>query len=223
MLTVGDYMSRDVVTVAPDTSVREIAELLVEHRIGGLPVVDSGRVVGVVSESDLLAKAHGPDVVSRRPFGRIIGESGATQSVLAKIDASTAGEAMSSPAVTISPERPVTEAAATMAKHRVNRLPVVDGDQLVGVITRSDVVRAYTRTDEELAALIRDAVLYQTLWQYPARFERNVTDGTVHIRGHVERRSTALLVERIPTLIPGVVNVDAQVTWEIDDQPAPGA
>ena len=114
-------------------------------------------------------------------------------------------------------------AGAIMARRRVNRLPVVDSELLVGIISRGDVVRVFSRSDEELAEVIRQAVLYQTLWLDPAVFEVGVTNGNVRIAGRVERRSTAEMIERIPTLIPGVIGVEADVAWEIDDQPSPGA
>jgi CBS domain-containing protein len=222
MLSVRDYMTRDVVTVPADASLRDVALLLVEHRISGLPVVEDGRVVGVVSESDLLTKAHGADGVEGRPFGRLLGESRATQDQVAKIEATSARDAMTSPPLTIGPERPVVEAAASMNRNGVNRLPVVDDGRLVGIISRGDLARAFTRSDDELADVVRDALLYQTLWLDPATFDVAVERGTVRIRGKVERRSTAGMIERIPTLIPGVIAVDADVAWEIDDHPAPG-
>jgi CBS domain-containing protein len=223
MLRVREFMTPQVVTVRTSASLKEVAQLLAEHRISGLPVVDDRRVLGVISEADLLTKVGGPDAVARRPFGRILGESSTTREQLAKIDASTAQEAMTAPAITIAPEKPVIEAAAIMARRRVNRLPVVDSELLVGIISRGDVVRVFSRSDEELAEVIRQAVLYQTLWLDPAVFEVGVTNGNVRIVGRVERRSTAEMIERIPTLIPGVIGVEADVAWEIDDQPSPGA
>ena len=223
MLSVRDFMTPQVVTVRPSTSLKEVAQLLAEHRISGLPVVDDQRVVGVISEGDLLAKAGGRDAVTRRPFGKVLGESRATREQLAKIDASTARDAMTAPAITIAPEQPVIEAAAIMARRQVNRLPVVTSDMLVGIISRGDVVRVFARSDAELADVIRQAVLYQTLWLDPAVFEVGVTNGNVRIRGRVQRRSTAEMIERIPSLIPGVIGVETDVSWEIDDQPSPGA
>ena len=223
MLTVRDWMTADVISVDPAIPLKDVARLLAEHRMSGLPVVDHGRVVGIISEGDLVIKERGPDAVARRPFGRIIGESRATQAHLAKVEASTAGEAMSTPAIVIAPERPLVEAAAVMAERRINRLPVVENESLVGIITRADVVRAFARSDAEIAEEIRTAVLHRTLWLDPGVFDVSVTGGHATIRGRVERRSTAEMIERIPALIPGIVGVEADVSWDIDDQPAPGA
>jgi CBS domain-containing protein len=223
MLTVRDLMTRDVVTVGPATPLKEVASLLVEHDISGLPVVEDGRILGVVSEGDLLVTEEGLDPSERRPFGRIFGESESTRRQLAKIEAQTAGEAMTAPAITIAAERPIMEAAAIMTRTGVNRLPVVDGDKLVGLISRSDVVRAFARPDEEIAETVRQAVLYQTLWLDPAVFDVTVHGGNVKIKGRVQRRSTAEMIERIPLLVPGVIAVDAEIAWEVDDDPWPGA
>jgi CBS domain-containing protein len=223
MLIVRDLMTRDVMTVRPDTPLKDVARLLVEHDISGMPVVEDGRVVGVISEGDLLMTEAGMNPADRRPFGRIIGESDATRRNLAKIEALTAGEAMTAPAVTIGAERPIMEAAAIMTRGGMNRLPVVDGEQLVGLISRSDVVRAFTRPDEEIAEVIRQAVLYQTLWLDPAVFDVAVRDGNVRIEGRVERRSTAQMIERIPLLVPGVITVEADIAWQVDDETWPGA
>jgi CBS domain-containing protein len=219
MLTVGDVMTRSVVSAQPATPLREVAELLVEnHGISGLPVVDAdGTVLGVVSEADLLIKAQGAGAIHHRPLARILGESARTREELAKLEAATAGEAMTAPAVTISSRRPVHEAAGVMVKRGVNRLPVVDDGRLVGIITRADLVRSYVRSDAELAATIRSEVIRRILWLDPGAFKVVVQDGVATIDGHVERRSTADMLGRAVRMVPGIVQVHATVTWAMDD------
>lgn len=183
MLKVRDLMTADVVTVRPTTPIKDAASLLVDHRISGMPVVDDGgRVVGVISEGDLIVKEHGADPVERRPLARIFGDSPETRAQLAKIMALTAGDAMTAPAITIKADDLVAEAAATMTRSRVNRLPVVDGDELVGVVSRADIVRAFVRTDQELTEAIREDVLYKTLWLDPNLFDVVVSKGKARIR-----------------------------------------
>lgn len=218
MLKVRDLMTADVVTVRPTTPIKDAARLLVEHRISGMPVVDGGRVVGVISEGDLIVKEHGADPVERRPLARIFGDSPETRAQLAKIVALTAGDAMTAPAITISADALVAEAAATMMRRGVNRLPVVDSDELVGVVSRADIVRAFVRTDEELTEAIRGDVLYKTLWLDPSLFEVVVTKGKARIRGQVERRSEADVIERIAMMVPGIVGVENELTWTLDDR-----
>jgi CBS domain-containing protein len=218
MMTIRDVMTQRVVTVQAATPLREVARLLDSGRISGLPVVDEiGAVVGVVSEADFLVKAQGPDAVQHRRLSRLLGDSIATRDQLAKVNATTAGEAMTSPAITIAPGRRINEAAHLMTSQRVNRLPVVEDGRLVGIVTRSDIVRAYVRTDAELAGSIRDDVLLRSLWLDPTSFTLEVRDGTVTISGHADRRSTAEMVERTIALVPGVLSVHAAVTWAVDD------
>ena len=218
MMTVGDVMTRTVVTVRSWTPLKEVAQLLIERRISGVPVVDdAGLLLGVVSEGDFLMKEQGAGAVWHRPLARIFGESRASQSKLAKIGALTAGEAMTAPALTITSGRHISEAAAIMTARRINRLPVVDGGHLVGIVTRADLVRAYVRSDEELAATIRDDVLLRILWLDPAQFTVAVHDGVASVSGRVERRSTAEMVERAVNMVPGIVDVEADLSWAVDD------
>jgi len=218
MMTIRDVMTSRVVTVEVATPLRDVAQLLNDRRISGLPVVDAaGAVVGVVSEADFLIKAQGPEAVQHRPLSKFLGDSIATREQLAKINATTAGEAMTSPPITIEPNRRINEAAQLMTTHRVNRLPVVEAGRLVGIVTRYDIVRAYVRTDAELAGAIRDDVLLRSLWLDPTTFSVEVFNGAVTITGHADRRSTAEMIERAIALVPGVVAVSAAVSWSVDD------
>jgi CBS-domain-containing membrane protein len=218
MMTVRDVMTRSVVSVRPGTPLKEVAQLLIDHRISGLPVVDDdGAVLGIVSEADFLVKEQGAEAVRHRPLARILGESRESRSQLAKIGALTAGEAMTAPAVTVSSGRRIAEAAAVMTARGINRLPVVDDGRLVGIVTRADLVRAYVRSDDELASTIREDVLRRIMWLDPALFAVIVTDGAASISGRVERRSTAEMIERAVGMVPGIMNVHADVTWAMDD------
>ncbi len=218
MKTVQDVMTSRVVAVTAETPIREVARLLIEHGISGLPVVDAARmVVGVISEGDLLVKEGGADAVPRRPLERLFGESRETQEALARVEARTAGDAMTAPPVTVEAGMALQAAAALMVQRGIKRLPVTDNGRLVGIVTRADLVRAFLRTDEDLAEAVRSEVLLRALWINPADFEVSVAEGVVTVRGRVERRSTALMVARHVRAVPGVVGVDAQVAWSIDD------
>jgi CBS domain-containing protein len=219
MTAVRDVMTRSVLTVQPSTPLKDVARMLIDNRISGLPVVDAdGVVVGVVSEADFLVKEQGAEAISHRPLAMVLGHFSRSRAELAKVVAASAGQAMTSPAITIEPDRPVSEAARTMTASRVNRLPVVDRGRLVGIVTRSDLVQAFVRSDEELAATIRDDVLLHTLWLDPARFTVEVRNGVASIVGRVERRSTAEMVERAVGMVPGIVGVMCQVNWAMDDR-----
>ena len=219
MTTVGDTMTRSVLSVSPETPLKEVARLLVEHRISGLPVVDdTGRVVGVISEGDLLVKEQRRDAIRHRPLARIFGDSAETRQLLAKAEASTAGDAMTAPAITIESNTRVSVAAARMIERKVNRLPVTEHGRLIGIITRADVIRAFVQTDDELADAVRNEVLLRSMWLDPTEFSVEVTNGLVTIRGTVERRSTAAMVERMAAMVPGIVSVVADIAWTVDDR-----
>ena len=125
---------------------------------------------------------------------------------------------MTAPAVTVSPATALAAAAELMTTYGVNRLPVVEDGRLVGIVTRADLVRAFVRSDEELTATIRDEILRRVLWLDPAAFRIDVHDGVVTIRGHAERRSTSLAVEAAIAMVPGVVGVDAEIPYSLDDR-----
>ncbi len=218
MQRVRECMTRKVISVRPETPLKDVARLLVDERISGVPVVDAqGAVLGVVSEADFVTKERGVEDVPHRAFSWLLGESAATQARLAKLAAVTAGEAMTSPAVTIEAERSVNDAASVMATRGLNRLPVLDDGRLAGIITRADLVRAFVRSDEELARAIRDEVVLGILWLDPARFTVDVTRGVATIGGHVERRSTAESLEHATRMLPGIIDVRMEVTWSLDD------
>lgn len=218
-MTVRDVMTRPVFTVGPETPLKRVAELLVEHGISGLPVVGPDReVLGVISEADFLAKEQGAGRIRHRRLARLLGETPETQHQLATLAAETAGAAMSSPPITIPADRSVGEAATLMIDRRVNRLPVTDAGVLVGIVTRADLIRAFLRSDEQLAETIREEVLRRTLWLDPAAFVVSVVDGVARVAGRVERRSTADTIDRVIAMVPGVIGVESALEWDLDDR-----
>lgn len=219
-LKVRDVMTTEVLTVEPETPLKDVARLMIEHGVSGIPVVDpTGLVVGVVSEADLLLKERGAAGVARRPLAWLLGDSKATEREMVKITAIAARDAMTDPPLTIGPDRPLREAADLMIREQVNRLPVVGrAGRLVEIVTRADVVRAFSRPDAELAAIVRDEIVVRTMWIDPADVEVVVTDGVVRLEGQVDRRSTARIVERLAGQVDGVVGVDDRLSWRFDDQ-----
>jgi CBS domain-containing protein len=205
-MKVRDVMTTDVVTVQADAPLRQVAELLVQHRVSGLPVCDAeGGVIGVVSEHDLLFRESGAIPRPDGFFWWLADERDYAE--LAKPEARTAREAMTEPAITITGDRPIAAAARLMVERRVNRLPVLDGNDLVGIVTRADLVRVLTRSDEELQREIVDDVLRRTLWLGSDEVEVEVADGAVTVRGVVDSEADAELVERLVARVPGVVSV----------------
>jgi CBS domain-containing protein len=221
MKNVRDVMTSPVFSVRGHTPLKDVAFLLIDHGISGVPVVDAdGKLLGVISEADFLMKEQGAEAIRHRRLARFIGESRESRSRQEKVAAVTAAEAMTAPAVTIDPRARISEAAALMTDRRVNRLPVVEHEALVGIVTRADLVRAYVRSDDELAATIRDEVLLHVLWLDPASFDLSVKNGVATIRGHVERRSTAEMMDHLIAMVPGIIGVQVDVNWAVDDSRA---
>jgi predicted transcriptional regulator len=203
-MKVGDVMTREVVGVAPSDSLKQAGRLLVAHRISGFPVVDdSGRVVGVLSEADLLPKEVAPLPVGR---GRV--PHGEWQ----KLDAVVVGEAMSSPALTIEEDRPVAAAARMLIEEGVKRLPVVRDGRLVGIVSRHDLIRAFVRTDDEVAVDTRNEAT-RLLGSDANSVTAAVDDGVVTLDGRVDNRPDAEILELVVSRIPGVVAVHSHVGW----------
>ena len=214
-MKIREIMQRDVVTVAPETSLKDVAALLVEHRISGLPVcAEDGRVVGVVSEADIVQKEQTDDFASTALLGRLLDQAYGDG---IRFAARTAGGAMTSPAVTVRSRDDVAHAAHLMITRRVNRLPVVDGARLVGIVTRSDLVRAFHRDDVTILGEIEEDVLRSMLWIDPESLDVSVEDGVVRMDGEVETKTIAEIVRACVRRVPGVVDVESRLTWRTDD------
>lgn len=202
-MRVRDVMSKPPLTAPPGMSLRDLAALLTKHGISGVPVVDDGRVVGVVSASDVVDRESGPDVESRTRFSRLRHRrrSGAAT-------ASTVGEAMKAPAITIEAWMSVYEAAWLMSSYDVNRLPVVERDELVGVVTRADLVRYFARSDHEIERDVREKL---DLLEAP-RISVVAKHGRVVLEGELGSEADLACLPHLVASVPGVVDVESRVT-----------
>lgn len=210
--TVADVMRRDVVTVHPDTGFHEVADVLVRRGVSAVPVVDrDGTVLGVVSEADLLGKLEYADRIPHHPLAarRVRNRRG-------RAPGDTAGELMSAPAITVRPTATVSRAARLIDAARVKRLPVVDeSGQLVGIVSRRDLVRLYTRPDGELRGDVQADL--RDLGIDPDLVTVIVDRGIVTLRGAVDRRSIAAIAIDLVAAIPGVVDAVSELTFPLDD------
>jgi CBS domain-containing protein len=214
-MNVEQVMTRDVVTVTPETPLKEVAAILAERRISGVPVCDdAGQVLGVVSENDILFKELGPDQRHGGPLAWLVDPA---PNRSPKTIARSAAEAMTSPAVTTRPKAQVSEAARVMVERGLNRLPVVKDGQLVGIVTRADLVNAFVRSDEEIAREIREDVIRNTLWIVPEELKIEVDRGEVKIAGRVDTRTDADLIKAFVSKVPGVISVIGEIEWVFDD------
>ncbi len=181
--------------------------------ISALPVLDPGdHVVGVVSEADLLLKEEGLDMEPPPLF-----ERRRRRGERAKAAGKLAQELMTRPAVTVSALAPIPEAARTMHRNGVKRLPVVDDrGRLVGIVSRADLIKVFLRSDEEIHAEAEDT-LALSLRVHPSAMLVSVRDGVVRLEGRVRNRSEiAATVNQVRT-IDGVVAVETELDFEVDD------
>ncbi|GAA2806792.1 CBS domain-containing protein [Kribbella solani] len=213
-LKVSDVMTREVITVTEDTPYKEVVSLLATHHISAVPVLNRyGGIGGVVSETDLLRKEE----FRRRPSPWLLRWWGsATRS---KAAGARAGEVMSHPAVTIAETATIPDAARLLAARGITRLVVTtaDGEVLAGIVTRSDLLKAFLEPDDRILQRIRRDVVVHALWDDPFGIEITVHDGVVTLSGEVDQRSTAAVAAKLTREIDGVVDVDNQLTWVYDD------
>ncbi|MDH2387900.1 CBS domain-containing protein [Streptomyces sp. HNM0663] len=216
---VGSLMTDEVVSAVTSTPFKDVAKQLAEHDISGLPVLDEqDRVLGVVSESDLLlrqasAEDAGPE--RRTPWHAAAAAAWPDDG---EQEALTAGRLMSAPAVTVHADDTVAQAARTMVRRGVERLPVVDDeDRLVGIVTRRDLLRVFLRPDPEIRLRVLEEVVTGVLGLPPDSVGIRVVDGTVTLEGEVERQSQIPLLVKLTAQLEGVVSVVDRLTARIDD------
>ena len=209
---VYDLMTRDPVAVKPDTPLKEVAHLLVEHGFSGVPVVDDENVViGVVSESDFMFKERGREYLPSSALSWLLGESREVRHEREMVEARTAGQAMSAPPITIEGRiASIREAAITMAERNINRLPVTEDGRLVGIITRGDLLRVYAQPDAQLADAVREA-----LRSADGIIVESVENGIVRLAGTAASEAMAETTIRIAEAVDGVLAVDAEaLAWQ---------
>jgi len=213
--TVSDVMTRTVVTVSAFAPFKDIVRRMQDYRVSAVPVVDEDDIVlGIVSEGDLILKEDA-DLEGKPRF-----LDGARR----RQDRSKAGgrialELMTAPAITIGPDAALGEAARLMHRHAVKRLPVVDphGGLILGIVSRSDLLKVFLRGDAEIAQEIREDVIRRTLWIDPNTIHVVVRDGVVTMEGQLERRSLLPIVERLVLSTEGVVAFESRLSYPPDD------
>jgi len=207
--TVRNVMSTHVVAVRKWASYKEIASTLRGQRVSAFPVIDDdSRVIGVVSEADLLTKEALDGVIPGVFNGAFRHQE------KAKAEAVTAGELMTSPAVTVGPDESVARAAQLMYGSRVKRLPVVDADgKLIGIVTRADVLAVYDRKDSDIRREITETVILAHHLCDPVRFTVTVTDGVVTLEGAPETHFVGHGIVEEVRHVEGVVAVRDRLAY----------
>ncbi|GGS89147.1 hypothetical protein GCM10010222_33300 [Streptomyces tanashiensis] len=192
--TVDDVMTHAVVSARLDAPVKEVVQSMRRWGVSAVPVLSAeGRVVGVVSEADILGKVPGED---RDGAGSV-----------------TAGSLMSAPAVTVSRGAAIAGAARLMGRGRLKRLPVVDEDgRPVGVVSRGDLLKVYLRSDAELAEDVRHELLTHLIPEGEAALAVRVVEGVVTLTGRLPGSVPTDLALRLTRAVPGVVDAAAEFT-----------
>jgi CBS domain-containing protein len=212
-MKVLDLMTGDVLTAAPDETLKTAARKMVAAGVSGLPVVDEGRVVGIITEADFVEQtAERSEGGDRRLLGVVFGEAGEP------VEAETVQDVMTAKPIVIYSGASLGEAARVMAHNGVKRLPVVDEDgRLLGIISRADIVTAFVRPDDVIEDEIREDVIRRTL-QLPAEdLVVEVHEGVVTLRGAVPTRSDVRLLEALVARLDGVVHLTTDLVWSVDD------
>jgi len=214
--TVKDVMTTHVVAVRKNASFKDMAARLREHRVSAFPVLDEdNKVVGVVSEADLLTK----EALEFTVPGKV--SSMLHQRELAKAAAVVAEDLMNKPPVTIGPDEFVTHAARLMYTRKVKRLPVVDADgRLIGIVSRADVLSVYSRPDEDIRHEITEGIILDTLLCDPSRFTVTVKDGIVTLEGMPETAVVGHDLIEETRHVEGVVAVRDRLSYPPAERPA---
>ncbi|NBE50268.1 CBS domain-containing protein [Streptomyces boluensis] len=206
--TVADVMTKKVVAVRAGAEFKEIVATMERWAVSAVPVVGGeGRVVGVVSEADLLLKEEFHD----HRLGLV--EQMRHLEATTKAGSRTAGDLMTSPAVAVRPEASLPQAARLMAAHHVKRLPVVDERGTVqGIVSRVDLLKVFLRSDEDLATEIRHGIVDRWFPLSRNRVDVRVTDGVVTLSGDVRDGSLIPLAARLAQAVEGVVDVRSELS-----------
>lgn len=212
-MRVVDLMASELISVRRETSLRDAARLMVEKNISGLPVTDDGgQLVGIISEGDFLRKeVDRGDLMGKGLLGALFDRESLAE-------AETVGEVMSDNVFTVSPDATLVEAARTMTTHAVKRLPVVTREgKLVGIISRRDIVAAFTRPDELIEDEINEDIMRRLLFLDPTLVDITVESGVVTITGELPTRTDARLLEAMVQRTDGVIRANVDLTWKLDD------
>ncbi|MDQ0316700.1 CBS domain-containing protein [Amorphus orientalis] len=205
-MNVGDIMTVGAATVSPKTTIAQAAQLMLEHHISGLPVVDeSGQLVGMVTEKDLLRRAELGTEPGHPHWMELVMSASALADQYVRANARTIEDVMSRDVVQVGPDMSLADLVALMEKHGFRRLPVVENGKLTGIVARSNFLRALVRRAEGAPASSADDLEIRTQiveeirrrgWVPTSAIEVIVTEGVVELKGAVidERIRDALRV-----------------------------
>ena len=222
-----DIMTADVVTVTPATTIRETAQVMVEHRVSALPVLTGdGAIVGIVTESDLLHRSETDTERKRKWWLNIITDTDTRAAEFIKSHAQHVQDVMTRVVVTVSEDTSLADVADILDANQIQRVPVTRNGELIGIISRTDLVRALAQsrpdTEEErldngaLHDVIKEAIRKQD-WINSAFMNYSVNNGIVRLFGFVETESQRRAMKVLVEAVPGVKQVEDDLrlrTWQ---------
>lgn len=225
-MKVQELMTTDVITVSRKAPLKEAARRMIEAGVSGLVVTDTdGDLEGVITEADFVKTESDRRADKRARLLRWFMPEPEMPSSERVVE-----DAMTADVITLGPESDHAEAARLMRKAGIKRIPIVDEKGgLIGIVSRSDILRAFARSDSEIIDEISSHILGGVLWIDRRRVEVGCSDGNVTLEGRLETKSDAMLVEEMARRVDGVVSVAAALTWEIDNtkqemtSPPPGS
>ncbi len=219
----GDIMTGRVISISPESSVLDAIELMTRNHISGLPVIDaSGTMVGMVTEGDFLRRAETGTMRKRPRWLEFLVGPGRLAEEYVETHARKVGEVMTRDPITIKEDTPLEEVVHVMEHRRVKRLPVVRGTQVVGIVSRANLMRALAAISRaapvpaETDAAIRQQLLAEfqrQVWAPAALIDASVKDGVVELWGTILEGSQGQAIRVCAENIPGVKKVVSHLTW----------
>ncbi|NOX22085.1 MAG: CBS domain-containing protein [Actinobacteria bacterium] len=209
-----DAMTTDVLTIGPDDSLKGAARLMLARGVSGLPVIDAdNKLVGIVTEADFVRQEAERSLHSRRRLlATVFGDGDARE------HGETVRDVMTASPLVVTADARIAEAARVMNERGVKRLPVVDSEgSLIGIISRADIVAAYVRPDDVIEDAVREDIIKRVLMIDPADLEVSVDDGVVSVKGQVDNRVDAQILEELTWRLEGVVRAEIDVSWRDGD------
>ena len=221
-----DIMTANVVSVLPETSVRDVAALMIEKHISGVPVCNaSGTLVGIISEGDLLRRPELGTEKHRPRWLSFFARADEQAREFVKSHALHAGDVMSKEVFSVSENASLDEVVGLMERHRIKRVPVISNGKLVGIVSRVDLVRALAtrqsgvippppESDAEIRATMNDVLKHED-WAKSAVVNVIVSDGVVHLWGVIDSEEQRQALRVAAENIPGVESVEEHLTFSL--------
>jgi len=211
-MRIRDLMTNDVLTIGSDTPLKEAARRMLEAGISALPVIDDDHLIGIITEADFVATEADRRPRQRAGLLRYIHREAQIPSQERFV-----GDVMTTDVVVIGPDDDHADAARLMEKNKIKRIPVVENGRLMGLLARSDMLRAYTRPDQDIIDELTSRVMSEVLWIDPRRVAIECIEGNIVLVGQMETKSDASLLVELTRRLDGVVSVKDKLTWEIDN------